>query len=96
MRKGGGSEGRLSGKTGVDADRHPLTHRPAILGGRFHHQVVRMLAIVQGHAATRLAGLQQVRIPAAADRERLERLDIRAAVLAESVRTADGVELIAR
>lgn len=69
------------GEIGVD---------PALLVGA----TIRVTGIARTLLGVRVT--REVPWPPELDRERLERLEIRAAVLAESVRTADGVELIAR
>lgn len=72
MGKAGRAERGLAGESGVRVPPDCADQRPIALGRQLHEDVVRMLFVVNGVAVAHLAGCQQIRISATADRPGLE------------------------
>src|SRR5688572_5436816 len=62
MRKGGGSQCRLSKRSAICKDLALVIESEFIASGQFHEQLVRMLAVHNRQAVCRFPGLEELRI----------------------------------
>src|SRR5687768_9459755 len=72
MRIGDRAQRRFSSGSPIELPSQPARQRPVVRRGELHEEIVLMLAIVYRFTIAQFAACEQIRIPAPANRRRLE------------------------